>query len=240
MKKIFIPLLLTVTTFAASITYADTANVTQAEMVKNKGITTTTSQANAENNAQTNTLIHFYAEPNSSSKIISTYNVKQATNNHYLIPIFQKDGWIKVGDPTNGDVGWINKEQYQKAMNTAIHESLQTVYIEQIDNAAQGKPSEITVYQNGKKLTGEEAKAIYTKIEKQQQQMQQSMQAFQTRMNNWMDQNMQMANVPMPTFPLMQPVIIVENHSSTDTNTTPKTAKPTVPLQTTIAPETKK
>lgn len=148
----------------------------------------------------TDDVIKLYAEPNTKAKVLASIDVSQQ-----LIPIFHKDGWIKVGNPADGAVGWIDKKQFQQAMNNAFHQHIQTVYVQKIQQ--NGKAPQVTVYQDGKKLTGEQANAVYANIKKHQQQMQKNMHLFQEHMNAWMNQ-------PMPAFPIMampQPVIIIEN-----------------------------
>lgn len=151
------------------------------------------------------TEVTLHADANDSSKVLAKVDVSQR-----LVPFFNKGEWIKVGDPANGQVGWINKEQYRKAMNDAIQQSVQTVYVEQTD--AKGKKPQITVYQNGKKLTGEQADAVYKKVQKRQKKMQKRFARFQQRMNQWANSQMQRMNGPMMNTPIMQPIVIVENN----------------------------
>jgi SH3-like domain-containing protein len=54
--------------------------------------------------------LSLYQNPDSKSNVIATVKEGQA-----IIPIFHHDDWIKVGDPSNGNVGWVNKDQLQKS-----------------------------------------------------------------------------------------------------------------------------
>ncbi len=224
MKRVMFPLVVTMTFVISGIGYADnqTATITPTSTINPASTTNTKFNAATIKSGQADTAIKLYDEPNNSAKVLGSLNINQR-----LVPIFQKDGWIKVGNPTDGTVGWINKDEYQQAIDAAIHQNVQTIYIEQIDK--NGKKPQITVYQNGKKLTGDQAQAIYTNIKKQQQEMQKNMQIFQQRMNSWMNQQMQVMNTPMlafPAMPVLQPVVIVENPTSTNvTDTSKETAK---------------
>lgn len=198
MKKLIIPL-------AAVALIGSTAYAAEHASIDHKDATHPAKKIEA---GKTTTEIKLYAENTDSSKVLAKVDVSQR-----LVPFFNKGKWIKVGDPTNGQVGWINKEQYRKAMNDAIHQSVQTVYVEQ--NVVKGKKPEITVYQNGQKLTGKHADEIYKNVQKQQAQMQKRFARFQKRMNHWSHEQMQtmdnsMMNFPM--MPMMQPIVIVENN----------------------------
>lgn len=49
--------------------------------------------------------LNLHAEPNATSKI-----VESVASNTALIPIYQKNGWSKVGNPANGTTGWIESK----------------------------------------------------------------------------------------------------------------------------------
>lgn len=49
--------------------------------------------------------ISLYDQPNANAKVIGTLSTDQA-----LIPIYTRGEWTKVGNPNNGDVGWINNK----------------------------------------------------------------------------------------------------------------------------------
>jgi hypothetical protein len=54
--------------------------------------------------------LSLYQNPDSTSNVIGTVKEGQA-----IIPIFNRGDWIKVGDPTNGNVGWVTKDMLQKS-----------------------------------------------------------------------------------------------------------------------------
>ena len=72
----------------------------------------------------------------------------------------------------------------------------------------------ITAYKNGKRLTTEEAKALYNKVQKHRVRMSRQLQRFQRRMKRWYHhemENMQSFFMPLPSTQLMQPVVIIEH-----------------------------
>lgn len=84
-----------------------------------------------------------------------------------VIPIYYTKDWIKVGEPSNGQVGWINRAQYRKAFGTYYQPDIRTMFIRTEYND-QGKPVvNVTAYQNGKKLSDEETKKLYLNFKKQ-------------------------------------------------------------------------
>lgn len=53
--------------------------------------------------------LSLYQYPDSKSNVIASVKEGQA-----IVPIFNHGDWIKVGDPTNGNVGWVSKQDLQK------------------------------------------------------------------------------------------------------------------------------
>ncbi|OAJ33293.1 Bacterial SH3 domain protein [Piscirickettsiaceae bacterium NZ-RLO1] len=56
--------------------------------------------------------IKLYESPNVSSKVIESID-----QNDPLITIFEKNGWRKVGNPSNGVTGWIKNENQANVKN---------------------------------------------------------------------------------------------------------------------------
>ena len=54
--------------------------------------------------------LSLYQNPDSTSNVIGSVKEGQA-----IIPIFNRGDWIKVGDPSNGNVGWVTKDMLQKS-----------------------------------------------------------------------------------------------------------------------------
>src|SRR5690349_1337169 len=49
--------------------------------------------------------ITLYTTPDTKSKVVSTVPLGQA-----LVVILQQKDWVKVADPRNGDVGWVQQQ----------------------------------------------------------------------------------------------------------------------------------
>jgi len=138
-------------------------------------------------------MVKLYADPNLKARIIEEVNLSER-----VTPIFDNGEWVKMGDTTNGNVGWMNKAERQKAVNAAILPRIDSITINVSDNyqVPTTKPEDIkiTVYRNGKKLSDEEAKALYEQFQKDQialsremnKMISQTIQDFQKTMNQAM------------------------------------------------------
>src|SRR3990167_9092815 len=71
--------------------------------------------------ATQNTKIVVYQSPKMNTTVIEKLNPGE-----HLVGIFQQGDWIKVGDPRNGQTGWVNRDQYQQAMNQYFQSNMQT------------------------------------------------------------------------------------------------------------------
>lgn len=145
--------------------------------------------------------LNLYAEPSTSAKVVGKIDLFYG-----LIPIYQKDGWVKVGDPSDGDTGWLNMDQYKKAVDAFNKARTQTVYIQMNNTGKKGQPR-LVVFENGKKVTDKKkAKKIYKDLQKDQAKVSKQMEDMQTQMDKMMQ-----GFGPMPdmqVFP-MQPVVVV-------------------------------
>lgn len=134
--------------------------------------------------------------------------------NMRLIPIYQQGNWVKVGNPKDGQVGWINLIQYQKARYAYYRPNIQTLFVH-LTNQAKGKPTlNIVAYRNGKQLSKKEAAAIYNRLRKQQEKQFRTMQRFSASMERMMDQDFlnaaQFFDTSWLTPTWMAPVILIQ------------------------------
>ena len=118
---------------------------------------------NATNTSQKNNdQILIYSAPH-SGKIL-----KRLPGNVALVAIYRQKDWIKVGDPRNGQVGWVNSKQMHQAREAFFRPDIQTIYIH-TDRNHNGKPElNVVAYKNGKKLSPEQAQQLYEKMRKSQ------------------------------------------------------------------------
>ena len=167
--------------------------------------------------------VNLYAKPQVFAKVIETINP-----NRRLVPIFRNGEWVKVGDPRDGKVGWINKKQYRKAYNNFYRPDVQTIFVNS-NNNKDGKPVvNIVAYSNGKKLTEKQAKALYERMQKQQQHQWRAMNHFNQRMGQLFARQDQMFGRDFPgSFmgsDMARPIIIV-NQSAPNAPMPPKAWK---------------
>lgn len=152
--------------------------------------------------------IPLYTDANKTSKVL-----EQLPMDIHLIPIFHRGDWLKVGDPRNGQTGWIDYADYLKAQAQTNSQHTQVVYV-QVNKEGKKTGDQIIAYQNGKKLSDADAKVLYEKIEKQQQAANQQFLQMQQQMNAMFTRSMQNMH-QMFVQPMWQPIVIVNQDSST-------------------------
>lgn len=118
--------------------------------------------------------VSIYAEPQTKSKIITTI-----AQGHSLIPVFEQKDWVKVANPDNGDIGWVQKtifDQNTRTVGTVNNNANVREYLitnKDKDGKAQGTYRIIT-YSNTKPLDEQQAQALFNRIKEQQRRMQES------------------------------------------------------------------
>ncbi len=139
--------------------------------------------------------------------------VQRLAPNARLVPIYQDGNWVKVGNPRNGDTGWVNLVEYQKARYNYYRPDIQTLYVH-INNTGKSRPTlNVIAYKNGKKLTEKEASALYKRLRSQEKAQFQRVQKLSWSMQSMMDQDVLNAehfmNAAWDNPPWMAPVILV-------------------------------
>jgi hypothetical protein len=107
-----------------------------------------------------------------------------------LVLIIQKGKWIKVGDPTDGTVGWINEKQYDRAVQNFYRPNVQTIFIRSDRDSSGQSKVDVVVYRNGEKLSGTEATTYYEQVKAQQGKDLKAMQAANRTMEQLMIRQM--------------------------------------------------
>lgn len=148
-----------------------------------------------------------FVSPNDKSTVME--NVKTDEVNK-LVTFYQQGNWLKVGDKTTGNVGWVNQTQYQKMVNTPLA-GMHSTYIYSED-VGDGK-NKIVIYEDGHKLDDQKAKELYQqwqqKAEIAQKQFMQQMQVMQKQMDAMWQ------NVTTTVKPYI-PVIVIEPASKSN------------------------
>lgn len=146
--------------------------------------------------------------------------IKTLSPSTRLIKIYQKGDWIKVGNPEDGTVGWINQKQYQQALEAFYKPNIQEIVISQTTDKNNKPQIKIVAYKNGKPISQKEAEALYENVKKQQAAQAEYWEKFSKNMVNIQNSMMKeffenpFFTQPM-TIPL--PVIVVEKEdNSTD------------------------
>lgn len=163
------------------------------------------------------TRVNLYSDPDASSKVLEALKPNQN-----LVPIFHKGDWIKVGNPRDGKVGWINQKQYRSAYEAWYRPSVQTIFVRN-DQDKEGKPVvNIIAYSNGKKLDEKQAKALYERMQQEQQQEMKNVHQLTHQMNHFFERENAMFERDFPGFmradfapPVMMRPVIVVNQPAT-------------------------
>jgi len=128
------------------------------------------------------------AEAISNSPMIKIYeseegkkniaNVAPTTN---LIEFYKKGEWIKVGNPENGEVGWVHQKQYQEAIDAFNKPDIQMLFISKTMNSENKPQINITAYKNGQPISKEEADKLYHKFKEQEEERKNQWELFNHR-----------------------------------------------------------
>ncbi|MCF6777330.1 hypothetical protein L3V83_12235 [Thiotrichales bacterium 19X7-9] len=116
--------------------------------------------------------VNLYAKANSDQVI------KQVSPSTKLIKVYQKDGWVKVGDPQDGRVGWVNLKQYNQALEAFYQPDIQTVFISRSIGKDHKPQLNVVAYKNGKQVSEKEAQALYQKLKHKQNKEMKQWQSF--------------------------------------------------------------
>jgi hypothetical protein len=156
--------------------------------------------------------INLYDQPKTDSKVVGTI---ESTNT--MVPIFSdKSGnWMKVGDPKNGNVGWIKVSDVSNA-NTENNLSGFSMTEQTVDTKNGPTTYRTIQFGNGTPANTESAQAIIQKIQSQQSLIQQQTQKAYNNLTRDMAVLYQ-ANPNVfnnPGFPMFMPVIIVPQQAT--------------------------
>lgn len=141
---------------------------------------------------------HIYQDNSTQSKVVG--ELKQ---NMTVIPIFYSKNMVKIANPKNGDVGWVNK---QALSNTSIRVPI--IMHHHGKNADQSS-YEVITYSNNQ-LTPQQTEALMQRLNRQEYRMQRLMaEDFQMMQDQFNDPFFN--NMSMPV--LLQPIIVMPQQS---------------------------
>jgi hypothetical protein len=139
--------------------------------------------------------ITLYDQPKTDAKSVGTIDSEAG-----IIPIFTpKDStWIKVADPRNGNVGWIQSSE----LNTKDSNGFS--FSQKIISTGNGPNSYVIQFGNPQLLTPEQSKAFFKRLQEQTQSIQLNTQ----KMMQDVFKNLEQFEMQ---FPIVMPVIIMPN-----------------------------
>jgi len=139
-----------------------------------------------------------YDQPKTDAKSIGTIDSEAG-----IIPIFtpKDSNWIKVADPRNGNVGWIQSSDLNAKDANGFS------FSQKIISTGNGPNSYFIQFGTPKLLTPEQSKEFFNRLQEQTQNIQRDTQKMMQDMFKNMNQfEMQ--------FPIVMPVIIIPNSNT--------------------------
>lgn len=177
--------------------------------------------------------ISLYDQPNASAKVIGKIDTSIG-----VIPIYTPTNseWIKVGDPRNGNVGWLKSADLSKAMGPSNGVS----FSQKIINDGKGQNSYQVQYgqttqQNASGQPGQAMPVLIPNIKVQpmnQQQIQQAVDDAVKQINTLYQQQLKAINNANGSSPIM-PIIILpgQNQPQAQPNTSSNPVVPGLPAK---------
>ncbi|RDI38958.1 hypothetical protein [Aquicella lusitana] len=148
--------------------------------------------------------INLYDQPKPDAKIIGKVDLAIG-----IVPVFtpKEGGWMKVGDPRNGNVGWVKTTDLGSGTDTSAITFTQKV----IHDGNTPYTYQFIQYGQPQKLTAEQIKEMAQKMQTQQKAVQQSVQKAIQNMIKDMDvlyrHQLEVIN-EMGGFPVVVPVVV--------------------------------
>ena len=121
------------------------------------------------------TATQLYEFPSKQAPIVEQISPQRA-----ITPFFTKKGWVKVADPQTGKVGWIEESRLAVQLQRHISFDIKskTLSISEQQPTRSGY-YQVTLQNQPKPISNQEAQAMFKRIEKQQQAMQKAMEKMQ-------------------------------------------------------------
>ncbi|MDX1900646.1 MAG: SH3 domain-containing protein [Gammaproteobacteria bacterium] len=139
--------------------------------------------------------VDLYDQPDVHSKVIGKIDTDKG-----FVPIFssKSNDWVKVGDPMNGNTGWVKSADLAKAANSPQGYSISQTMV----NNGQ-YPQWVVRFSTPKTMTSEQTEAFWKKFQAQQMALQQDMQKMMNDFYTNVD------NAHWNNFPMIMPVVMV-------------------------------
>jgi hypothetical protein len=159
--------------------------------------------------------LNIYEKPEVNAKVITTMK-----SGEQLMPIFytEKRDWVKVANPQNGDVGWAKVSELKGPLiitKVNGNQMRQQVIVDK-DKDKQPRTYSIIQYSGTEELKPEEAQKVMKEAEERNKAMEKSMQRMRKQMQKSMLEMFGNLDESFYTFPIIQPMIVIPDSSSTD------------------------
>lgn len=164
--------------------------------------------------------VTLYESASTTAKPVGMIDLSQG-----VIPIYQpKDStWVKVADPTNGNVGWIESKALDQSGTTSF------TFKQQVSGDST-KPYTYQVFEfgNSKKLSDKETQQSLLKMQQDQRNMQESVgKAIKSMVNElYKVYDSQWQMMQDSRFPIIMPVVVVPATVNTTPENTPSKNSP--------------
>lgn len=153
--------------------------------------------------------INMYEKPSADSKVVAS-----VASDTPLRSIFytEKKDWVKVGNPQNGDVGWIKATEFKEIPGIIkINGSQIQQLFTRKDSKKEPTTYSIIQYSGPNELKPEDAKKAIQEMEKRNEQMKAYVQKMQEEMQKSIQEAFKVFDTVIPTLPLIQVVPDTKN-----------------------------
>lgn len=166
--------------------------------------------------------INLYDQPQDGAKAIGKVDLIVG-----VIPIFtsKDEKWMKVGDPRNGNVGWIKSNDVSDGGDASIS------YTQRVINTGKG-PTTYQLMQFGKpdNMTPEQSKAMMEQMQKQQELQKNVEKTIQSIVEN-VNTLYQQQKATSGNAPMVMPIVILPGQKPAPAAKQPTTSAPAVEQQ---------
>jgi hypothetical protein len=143
--------------------------------------------------------ITLYEQPNQNAKVVGTADLSAG-----IISIFSPDNnneWMKVGDPRNGNVGWIKTNDLKNAKGS------ESIITQKVITKNPSDSAQILQFGNAPTLTKEQAQALLLEYQAKQVELQKTLKGAINDLNTLFQSQINMniqAIPPKPVTPAKQ------------------------------------
>ncbi len=154
--------------------------------------------------------INMHEKPSADSKVVAS--VASDTPLKSIFYTEQKD-WVKVGNPQNGEVGWIKAAEFKETPGIIkINSSQIQHFFTHQDNKKEPATYSIIQYSGPNELKPEDAKKAIQEMEKRNEQMKACVQKMQAEMQKSIQEAFKVFDNVIPALPLIQ--VIPDNKNT--------------------------